>query len=64
MIQGMKKALLIFVALVAILGIIHVLGSRYGGLRGVGHRIQGRIINPYSQLVGDPGACALIRGYW
>lgn len=60
----MKKLLLICLSLLLILITVHLSMPNYGGVRGVAHRIQGRIVSAYAKFVRDPGACAYIRGYW
>lgn len=60
----MKKFLLICLSLMLIVITVHLSMPNYGGIRGVAHRIQWRVISAYARFAHDPGACALIRGYW
>ena len=60
----MKKIILAFVGLVLLTVTIHLSTPFYGGLPGIISRIQARVINQAALTFHDPGACALIRGYW
>ena len=60
----MKKIFLAFLGLILLTVTIHVSTPFYGGVPGIVSRIQARVMNKAAQVVHDPGACALIRGYW
>ncbi len=60
----MKKILLACVGIVLLMVTIHLSTPFYGGLPGIVTRIQARTVNQIAIIIHDPGACALIRGYW
>lgn len=60
----MKKILLACVGIILLLVTIHLSTPFYGGLPGIVTRIQARVVNQAAIVIHDPGACALIRGYW
>lgn len=60
----MKKIFLAFLGLILLVVTLHVSTPFYGGVPGIISRIQARVMNKAAKVVHDPGACALIRGYW
>lgn len=60
----MKKIFLAFLGLILLTITIHVSTPFYGGVPGIVSRMQARVVNNVATVVHDPGACALIRGYW
>jgi hypothetical protein len=60
----MKKIFLAFLGLILLVVTLHISTPFYGGMPGIISRIQARVVNKTAEVVHDPGACALIRGYW